>query len=1646
MIVTMKGNHMSAQLPPVIRIFISSTFADMGRERKYFNTVIVPQLNRLCAGRGISFFSVDLRWGITQEDQINGNVVPICLREIDNCRPFFIGILGQRYGSILNDMSFSSGSSIPWLKDMLGKSVTEIEMYYGVLQNQSGQGLPDCLFLFQSNELAASASSATEPKDKQLKLKQLKDTIRNNQDIPSFEYNTMEEFGERIISAVSGWLDQKFPSSDSVHEARRKWYNGEILRDYIPLESAESFLDRYCGLSSRSLMIYGHGQSGKTTALSAWQPKNGMKILINCEADDAYQYWPAVANEIVSRINEIDENTGLPEFKAYASMFFMLKDAMKEMEDNSDEPDHSMYYVTDEDRDSFRKGFVSWLKAVRPRIPLYIVINDLNYFTDVEASYLSWLPEKTEDNVHLICSVNDEMIAENAGMLGWNLKEMPLFSYEEAKMFLDRYLGIFGKNMSNAQKENLLKSPLLRYPGYLKFIIQYFNNYGSFENLDELSTRVSTMTSEADLYQFVLDSLLTELSPDEKSAALTALGLLAETSLGLSEDALYTLVKEAVSIDAIGWSKVRLIFEQFQIISADTWKIWDSAFKDVINSAQIDHKQIHHLLGKSFYNQMDDEIAWNAAGIRKNTDFAEAALFHLSSSESWDDLLKMLEDRKVLYYLSKMEWNSVRSAWMRMIIFSDIDVPEKIMAIFEKCDEEYEGIEGIKQILITLMNDLEQWTILDKASEESGLPKMGLLRHLDDENLSEECTVEYNYLVDLKEKRQFQQLLSEVEQFLEKNEANLNDSEKCRFYMMKMDSESQMGNHPAALNTSYQYYKAAVGSMNEYEIMRSLLNRASFLYFEDKYSETLKYVKYTQKFALDLGACREYLSAANVYGMCLYRLQSYDESIAQFKTCIHAWERMNNDREVISCRLNISNAMHLSGDTAGAARELENAYQFIGSLNRSDFNGLAVKVLGNLGILYDELEQRDQAEASFLKAKDLAKRISDVNYNNYMGLISHYEKYRQFSKAIEVYQELCEFLEKRRMYGMLASVIANCLELMHIAQYTHQAREFKEQWRLKFSRIPGGEEFFEQRLSNTEDAFAKERLKEDLLIAKTEGNYKKTGEILLKMADKSDQGNTRDSASLLLEAMDALEKAQNHEKATECACRAVQALINSGFDDARFNSLYETFDDSGKQVIDHWLNLNKSMITDEDYAGEIEWILDHSHQQEQLCGLCLIQELEKIIEKLPPETVIRVAEFLNNGPFLYELRRIISDKLLKGSSDDLAYLKKNYLGKKADAMLAAVENKIALLETMDNSDAGVLAGNVAVIYRRRKEEDQTISHHDKAMRIFKKHGMTRDMFIEKMNLATAYKEFGDTEKMINTLRETLNDPDILSCEDVRASVAGNLAAVLIQADLMDSNDEIISCFEIEETFFRKAGEYRELVISLINQMQYYLALQNNDPSVLQEKYYLAEKIVRQYQLKEFAQIIRKLKPLIIKEEKNEKKGFGFFSRFGNKQPKENVRDLLSSLVPDESDYEIAKTDDETNTAIHALLFLKKDIPLVKTNVHLWIDISGGYTLQYMFIMQPQKLHNRIGILMKQYVDWWNEQDDYELLFDENGGNEVIICKDILRGSWSQIQNTYKRVEKLWMADLLNMSLGAVGVLDLELSQKMKLDMVQKTDN
>ena len=82
----------------VIRVFVSSTFRDIMRERDLLVKEIFPELRRKCAKRFVTFTEVDLRWGITEAQANEGQVLPLCLAEIERRGPYFIGLLGERYG------------------------------------------------------------------------------------------------------------------------------------------------------------------------------------------------------------------------------------------------------------------------------------------------------------------------------------------------------------------------------------------------------------------------------------------------------------------------------------------------------------------------------------------------------------------------------------------------------------------------------------------------------------------------------------------------------------------------------------------------------------------------------------------------------------------------------------------------------------------------------------------------------------------------------------------------------------------------------------------------------------------------------------------------------------------------------------------------------------------------------------------------------------------------------------------------------------------------------------------------------------------------------------------------------------------------------------------------------------------------------------------------------------------------------------------------------------------------------------------------------------------------------------------------------------------------------------------------------------
>lgn len=123
-----------------IRVFISSTFQDMQDERDCLMKFIFPELRKVAAERNVTFAEVDLRWGITEDESQSKKVLEICLQEIDNCIPFFIGIVGNRYGwcptkEDLSHRSLECYKSLPKYIEN-GISATEIEIQYGVLERK----------------------------------------------------------------------------------------------------------------------------------------------------------------------------------------------------------------------------------------------------------------------------------------------------------------------------------------------------------------------------------------------------------------------------------------------------------------------------------------------------------------------------------------------------------------------------------------------------------------------------------------------------------------------------------------------------------------------------------------------------------------------------------------------------------------------------------------------------------------------------------------------------------------------------------------------------------------------------------------------------------------------------------------------------------------------------------------------------------------------------------------------------------------------------------------------------------------------------------------------------------------------------------------------------------------------------------------------------------------------------------------------------------------------------------------------------------------------------------------------------------------------------------------------------------------------
>jgi hypothetical protein len=125
----------------VIRVFVSSTFTDFYNEREELVKNVFVEFEEWCRMIGYAFIQCDLRWGVPKDSTSNETILT-CMNEIDRCynenngQPFFIGMLGEKYGWVpkISELSNEIVETYKWIDKV---SITFMEFLHGALRSNN---------------------------------------------------------------------------------------------------------------------------------------------------------------------------------------------------------------------------------------------------------------------------------------------------------------------------------------------------------------------------------------------------------------------------------------------------------------------------------------------------------------------------------------------------------------------------------------------------------------------------------------------------------------------------------------------------------------------------------------------------------------------------------------------------------------------------------------------------------------------------------------------------------------------------------------------------------------------------------------------------------------------------------------------------------------------------------------------------------------------------------------------------------------------------------------------------------------------------------------------------------------------------------------------------------------------------------------------------------------------------------------------------------------------------------------------------------------------------------------------------------------------------------------------------------------------
>jgi WD40 repeat protein len=533
-----------------VRVFLSSTFRDMHAERDHLIKVVFPALRERLERHRIFLIDIDLRWGVTREQAENDQVLGLCLQQIDECRPFFLGFLGERYGWVPSSHPAEVLGEHGWVAAHEGWSVTELEIVHGVLRNEPMVGR--AFFYFRDPAALAavpeavrqSVFSETSPEAAR-KLVELKERIRRSGfpvmdpypaywdpeawDRPSRSRGRLvglEAFGERVQAQLWEAIRAEcgLPETPVVEASRDA--QAEEAEDHERF--MESRLRVHVGRETVSGELLAYANSGDEIVCLVTGPSGCGKS-------------SALAKFVTDYRRAHPDTVVLPHFigasSRSSSLRALLQRLCRALQERFGFPT-----AVPEETAGLVVAFREFLRGIPTDTRVVLVIDALDQLEGADrAQRLEWLPPRLPAHVKVIVSCVSEPGPAWEALHARSHRDVvvaPLIDPERREI-IRRVPSLSAKTLDEQQVSSLLDNPATRNPLFLLVALEELRGFGSYEHLNE---RIASFPRDGDtvtdLFVQVIERLEEEFHADIVKAILR---LLAVSRRGLSETELREL-------------------------------------------------------------------------------------------------------------------------------------------------------------------------------------------------------------------------------------------------------------------------------------------------------------------------------------------------------------------------------------------------------------------------------------------------------------------------------------------------------------------------------------------------------------------------------------------------------------------------------------------------------------------------------------------------------------------------------------------------------------------------------------------------------------------------------------------------------------------------------------------------------------------------------------------------------------------------------------------------------------------------------------------------------------------------------------------------------------------------------------------------